>query len=35
MKTMDGVSVRGASWVLARIAEAFSLPMDIPRWTAG
>jgi hypothetical protein len=32
---MDGVSLRGASRVLAVIAEAFGLPMDIPDWTTG
>lgn len=32
---MNGVSLRGAPRVLAVIAEAFGLPMDIPHWTTG
>jgi len=32
---MNGVSLRGTSRVLAVIAEAFGLPMDIPDWTTG
>jgi hypothetical protein len=32
---MNGVSLRGASRVLAVIAEAFGLPIDIPHWTTG
>jgi len=32
---MNGVSLRGASRVLAVIAEAFGLAMDIPDWTTG
>ncbi len=32
---MDGVSLRGALRVMAVIAEAFGLPMNIPHWTTG
>jgi hypothetical protein len=32
---MNGVSLRGASRVLAVIAEAFGLSIDIPHWTTG
>jgi len=32
---MNGVSLRGASRVLALIAEAFGLTIDIPHWTTG
>lgn len=32
---MNGVSLRGVPRVLAVIAEAFGLPLDIPHWTTG
>ena len=32
---MNGVSLRGAPRVLALMAEAFGLAIDIPDWTTG